>query len=729
MSLPQMRVQTGRLLIAVGALALFACSPGTLAASPDYPCENERFGFGVTTDLSLLDVTQFQAGWYVNWGASSTAPHPAGMDYAPMIQTRDWGYAPSGASLLAAVDRNPGALWLVGNEPDNPWQGSVQPENYARIYHDVYQLIKGRDPTAQVAIGGMTQATPLRLQWLDLVWESYLGRYGQTMPVDVWNIHTFVLREVRQGFGPQCAPPGALETGDWGALIPAGLAANCGRWIEIQEHDRMDLLQEDIVRFRTWMRDHGQQNKPLVVSEYAILFPEELGYDYPRVRDFMIGTFDYFLSARDPQLGYPADDYRLVQEWAWYSLDDYSFGFGRTQGALMDPRTGTLYALGEDFVRYISNLSKQCPGYVDLQPSVLHTTTPNSIPYGEVGLVRLALEVRNQGNRASSPASVSFWEGDPDAGGQFLGTVPMPAVPSRYEGTVTASLDRVFAARGTYTITAQVDVAGQVVESREDNNRQAYTIDFGEINLTTGPATWQLERGALRPGEATSIRLNSATITQTQITPPGLGLQIAPAPYRVTWWDGDPDRGGTVIASFTMPAPKQFGAAQTIPKQTWSTIIAAPRTLALAASLEEDAPESTLLDNRVELVVPATTNLVLTAADVAGAVPVAEPDRTYDVQLRFRVANIGTVAPSLPIVVGVWPGTVLGGTMLGQVTLQSTEDWTDPLPWLGLSMGVYPFRAKVDPDDAVPESNEEDNTWAGMVRLVGRERYLPLTLR
>ena len=36
----------------------------------------------------------------------------------------------------------------------------------------------------------------------------------------------------------------------------------------------------------------------------------------------MTQTFDLFLYGTDSEIGYPADDYRLVQAWAWYSLSD-----------------------------------------------------------------------------------------------------------------------------------------------------------------------------------------------------------------------------------------------------------------------------------------------------------------------------------------------------------------------------------------------------------------------
>ena len=42
----------------------------------------------------------------------------------------------------------------------------------------------------------------------------------------------------------------------------------------------------------------------------------------------MLGSFDSFEQLRDPQLGYAADDNRLVQRWVWFSTryDPYPAG-------------------------------------------------------------------------------------------------------------------------------------------------------------------------------------------------------------------------------------------------------------------------------------------------------------------------------------------------------------------------------------------------------------------
>jgi hypothetical protein len=250
-----------------------------------------------------------------------------------MIRLKEGQPSPGGDALLAVVDALPGALWLVGNEMDVKWQDNVLPDLYARQYHDLYTLLKERDPTARVAIGGVSQPTPLRLRYLDRILQAYQARFGEPMPVDVWNVHNFILREERDS---------------WGVDIPPGMPEESGRLREIADHDDLAIFRQQIVDFRRWMAGHGQQGKPLIVTEYGILMPSDYGFPLQDVKHFMLQTFDFFRTASDPALGYPADGYRLVQRWCWYSLSDERYPTGN----LLQPDTGQLTPLGEAFSRY-----------------------------------------------------------------------------------------------------------------------------------------------------------------------------------------------------------------------------------------------------------------------------------------------------------------------------------------------------------------------------------------
>jgi hypothetical protein len=243
---------------------------------------------------------------------------------------------PDLATLADIARRGPGSLWLIGNEPDVIWQDNATPDQYVQAYHDVYTTLKQADPSSRIAIAGVSQPTPLRLQYLDRILELYRERFGADIPVDVWNVHNFILQEKR---------------GDWGVDIPPGLTADSGLIVNIDDHDNLARFKQQIIDFRQWMARRGFRDKELIVSEYGVLMYEDFGFGYERVRTFMLGTFDYFLSATDSALGLPSDGNRLVQRWCWYSLSDKTYPTGN----LVDPSTGALTLLGQDFADYINS--------------------------------------------------------------------------------------------------------------------------------------------------------------------------------------------------------------------------------------------------------------------------------------------------------------------------------------------------------------------------------------
>ncbi|MCD6289500.1 MAG: hypothetical protein J7M34_03280 [Anaerolineae bacterium] len=536
-------------LVAICMLIGWAVPVQAADAGPDsslFPSDNERFGVDVASDITRFDVTPLHAGWYANWRTNAAPTHPAGMEFVQLIKLCDdqyrtcaTPYQPYGEELKNTIRSVPGSLWLISNEPDR--LDLVHPTVYAQLYHELYYLIKGIDPTARVAIGGVVQATPLRMQWLNMVWSEYRRLYQETMPVDVWNVHGFVLRELKPGLPLdrllKCAPPGARDLGAWGAGIPPGIDADCGMWIEIGDHDDMDIFKAQIQRFRRWMRDHGQRNKELIVSEYGILFNEELGFDAERVRDFMYATFDYFLNTRDGDLGMPADGDRLVQRWAWFSLEVTSFSWGHTRSALFDPKTRQMTYLGRAFSDYTASLVTP---YVDLTPKAITYTVLQS-PLWATDPTKLRIEgtIINRGNTAAGAFKVRFWNGLVGSGTPIR-EKDVSGVPSRYAGDATTTIvwDKP-QAQGT-TITLQADARHQIEESNEQNNTLSMTLDL-PLDLTVDPPDTSHPIPIAADGSAVDVPLYARVHS--------LGGRGSDQAITVEFWDGDPETGGELIGS------------------------------------------------------------------------------------------------------------------------------------------------------------------------------------
>jgi hypothetical protein len=339
--------------LALGSQCLFMhLSPAASAQGPLYANPTDRFGavlvwnFGRITDY---DVSSLRIGWYLDLGKSLSPLRPGGIEYAQLIWISEGTFSTPVDELGPMIDANPGYLWIIGNEPECIGQGNSTPEQYADVYHELYAFIKGRDPSAQIAIGGIVQPTPLRLKWLDRALGYYQATYGEPMPVDVWNIHNMILQELRGG---------------WGCGIPQGLTEDSGRLYRVSDNDSLHYFVQHIVDFRTWMRDRGERDKPLIITEYGVLMPVQYGFTAERVNAYMNATFDYLLTARDDDLGFPGDENRLVQRWLWYSLNDKPYDLiSRTgfNGALFDYRyrayPGVLTEMGINFREYTNALA------------------------------------------------------------------------------------------------------------------------------------------------------------------------------------------------------------------------------------------------------------------------------------------------------------------------------------------------------------------------------------
>jgi hypothetical protein len=352
-SLPRRPLHSAKFVVACALLWLalwLSQAPPACAqtAQPPYTTR-QRFGInvlpvfggapsfpGALSGFPSIEALGF--GWYSDWTVKRSPEQPPGIEFAQLLQTRPW--PPNWSTLEEAVRANPGALWMIGNEPETRTQGEHTPSQYAAIYHQAYTFIKGIDPEAQIAIGGVVMPTPLRLEWLERCLEAYAQQYGQRMPIEVWNIHVQILQENRYS---------------WGCGIPYGLEADYGRLYSVWDNASAPIFRQLVLEFCAWLVEQGERDKPLIISEYGVLMPSSyLPRGDASVLSFMQETFDFLLSERSTQLGWSADEDRLVQRWMWFSLNSpfYEETPGGYNGALYHWQTRELTIFGQFFRDY-----------------------------------------------------------------------------------------------------------------------------------------------------------------------------------------------------------------------------------------------------------------------------------------------------------------------------------------------------------------------------------------
>jgi hypothetical protein len=486
-------------------------SPNNSVTSADLS-PNCRFGVVATNgQLQHFDIaSNLATGWYLNFGTQMTPSSATEAEFAQMIRVYQGPEARGGTNICgpsypytitpsltdtdlgAYVDANPGALWIIGNEPERVTvQDDICPQQYAEAYYNVYHFIKGRDPTAQIAIAGLVEVTPGRRQYLDIVWDTYLAKYGTPMPVDVWTMHIYILSETGEGdahialgTNPALAIPFSTNCPDPQSICQA-------------EHDNMNLFIGQVTMMRQWMKAHGEQNKPLIITEYSILKPYNYygtcpgittcppsgypgcfcdeykkTYHPTRVANFMEATFNYLRTATDPQLGYPADEYRLVQQWMWYSLATQGLEDLAHASNLVYTTTYSFTTPGQRWHTYVAAI----PPTVNLLPAQVPPVIEKA-PNGTdpVTVTLLALVANNGDIAVTETATVTFYS---DAGL----TTPIGATTiaglggcARRQLVVTTTWADLNS--GAYSFWVKVDSDEVIAETKEtDNVKQGLVI-------------------------------------------------------------------------------------------------------------------------------------------------------------------------------------------------------------------------------------------------------------
>lgn len=187
----------------VAALSLLAALSMTAPlAQGDPPNPYGVAGWGVLTQLGMpADCLDYD--WNgLHPGTLAQMCRPNHYYNFIGIPPRWWGYDETTgqindpARFAQWIGDNPGRVWIIANEPDLASQDGLTREQYARMYKTYHDFISSRDPTARFCIGAITGgSTADRLGyttgWYQYVLNYYQSTYGEPMPIDIWNIHSY----------------------------------------------------------------------------------------------------------------------------------------------------------------------------------------------------------------------------------------------------------------------------------------------------------------------------------------------------------------------------------------------------------------------------------------------------------------------------------------------------------------------------------------------------------
>lgn len=262
----------------------------TLIGCDRRPSSHElgRFGVCAEWDEALPDyLDQLGDVWYYDY---HYRPPNAG-DHPRLFMVR---WEDQGDALAQVLRENRGAWWAVGNEPNDPNQDDRTPEEYAVFYHDFWHWAKGIDKGCRITPAGIADAD---WRWADDFREAYRAAYGDYPPVDGWNIHNYL-----------------LET----TISPYNV----------------DEFKRRILAFRHWMMQIGEDDKPLFLTEFGVLYGTgccERPVDPPELTIAFMHETVTWLATTDH-----------VQYWAWFIANNAR----EFNGGLFD-ENGQITAYGE----------------------------------------------------------------------------------------------------------------------------------------------------------------------------------------------------------------------------------------------------------------------------------------------------------------------------------------------------------------------------------------------
>jgi len=258
-----------RWFVRLVVLAVAVLSARQAAAQPVWPGPAE--GIVVLGRVPRETLDALGPVWYYQYGfaGEDIDGHLRVMLVRPHTPSED---------LAGAMRQRRDAIWLIGNEPNDPYQDALAPCAYARFFRWAEQIAARTDWGARLVPAGIADAD---IGYAQAFLDCYREQYGREPRLSAWNIHNYILDE------------------------------------GTSQYD-VAIFQERIIAFRGWMDAIGHGHLPLLLTEYGVLYGSgccDRPVEPPDEGVAFLDAATQWLQETDH-----------VQAWAWFCLDSRAGG-------------------------------------------------------------------------------------------------------------------------------------------------------------------------------------------------------------------------------------------------------------------------------------------------------------------------------------------------------------------------------------------------------------------
>ena len=330
---------------------------------------------------------------------------------------------------------------------------------------------------------------------------------------------------------------------------------------------------------------------------------------------------------------------------------------------------------------------------------VSFSATPGTVSDGQ--RVTLKATVGNSGNQIAPAATVQFYDGDPAAGGAAIGgAVALPLLAPGATATVS-TVWNTFNKGGAHQLYLVVDPGHSQSELSVADNTAILTYTVGgpvaAVDLAVGDAD-------LTATPAHPSRIPSALTVAGLLT--NAGRTRADRVHVVLWEGEGVDRSKAGETTVDLPARSTLPVSFAVTLNRNGTTVYTVEIDPEGAIAESDKSNN---QARIAVSTTAAVDLEVTAGDLTADKSSARvgDDLVFTVKLRNRgTSDVDGVKVRYSMLDGTGETEIL----VNAARFAAGQTLTHTIPWRADRAGTLNFKAAIDPDNQIAETDESNNT-------------------